>query len=426
MEVYLSELLGRKIFNKSKENIGTLEDLVVRELDKRHPPISGLLIKRGRKKDLVYIPAHDVDEVSTKQMRLTTDIVDLTPFQRRENEIQLVNDMYDKQIVDIDDRRLTRVNDLLLEVEKPVIRLRGVDVSVLGLLHRLHIPSIFGILKHNIVDWEDAQFLGGQGQVKFNVQYKNLESLHAVDIARIIFEGPGYKQGSKVLAALKDPIAADIIEELSPKLQKNLIESMRLEDVADVIKHMPPDKAADLFISLGPAYAQKVFPLLNKEDGQKILALLSYPEHTTGAYMTTDYLAVSADLNFEEATKLIQDSEEVPDFAYYIYVLENKLSNKLVGVLAAHEFLLAQRRSRIESIMKKRPFVAYPQDHIKKTIRRMYRYNISALPVVSKSENKLLGIVTFRDAISVYLPRRLKARIRQVFTNGFSSEQNYG
>ena len=68
--------------------------------------------------------------------------------------------------------------------------------------------------------------------------------------------------------------------------------------------------------------------------------------------------------------------------------------------------------------MIKKPIVAHPQDNIKDSLKKMYRYNLSALPVVSRTEYKLLGIITFRDAISIYLPKRLKVRIRQMFGNG--------
>jgi CBS domain-containing protein/sporulation protein YlmC with PRC-barrel domain len=412
MEIYLSDLIGNPVHNQSKERIGTLSDLVITDLSKPHPRIVGLILNRGRK-GFAFVPEHDITLMSPKSIKLDTDVVDLTPFLPRNDEVLLVKDVYDKQIVDIDDRRLTRVNDLILEIDKGVIRLTGVDVSAVGLLARLKVPNVGGLLQRNLVDWADVQFLGGQSKMKFNVQYKNLESLHPVDIARIIFEGPGYKQGSRVLASLKDPIAADIIEELSPKLQKNLIEAMKIEDVADVVNHMPPHKAADLLITLGSDYAQKINPLLDNDHAKKIQTLLNYPEYSTGAYMNTDYIAVAAGKTIDQVFTQISSSEQLPDFMLYFYVLENELSNKLVGVTSIYELLTAERRNRIDSVMFKNLITIHPHENIKEALKRMYRYNLSALPVISK-ENKLLGIVTFRDAISIYLPKRWKVRIRNI------------
>lgn len=418
MDYYLSELIGKQVINQSRERIGTLSDLVVTEIDKIHPRIHGLLIERGLTKQRVFIPRHDIQEVDKKSFHLTTDLVDLTPYLQRVDEVLLAKDVYDKQIVDIDDRRLTRVNDLLLYEEKGRLFLKGVDVSSVGVLRRLHLPVV--VLKRNVVDWEDVQFLGGNAPVKFKVQYKNLEALHPVDIARIIFEGPGYKMGSRVLTELKHPLAAEIIEELSPKLQKNLIEAMKIEDVADVVKHMSPDKATDLLAVLGADYTKKILPLLDLKHAAEIRSLLTYSENSTGAYMTTEYLAIPATITLEQALVRIRKLDELPDFTYYFFVLENELSNKLVGIVANHDLLKNDGRIRVEIAMTRGLVTVGPHDHIKDSLKKMYRYDLSALPVTTSSDNKLLGIVTFRDAISIYLPKRWKTRIHRIFSNGAS------
>ncbi|RJQ29963.1 magnesium transporter [Candidatus Parcubacteria bacterium] len=417
MHFFLSELLRKKVLNKSQEKIGVLKDVVVTDIGKTYPAITGIIVERGIKKDSVFIPSIDLANITPKKIQQSTDLVDLTPFTRKNDEVLLAVDVYDKQIVDIDDRRLTRVNDLQLEYTSNHLRLKGVDVSVLGVFRRLNIPNFGNLMKSNIVDWSEVQFLGGNAPVKFKVQYKNLESLHPVDIARIIIEGPGYKHGGRVLSSLKDPIAADIIEELSPVQQRNLIESMKLEDVADVIEHMPPDKSADLLQNMGTEFAEKVLPLIKKEETQKIKSLLSYPPNSTGAYMTTDYLVINQDATVADIGDYLEDLKEEPDFTTYIYVIENKLSTKLVGVVSTHDCLKADKRSRVASIMTKRVITAQPMDHIKKSLRRMYRYNVSAIPVVNKPDHLLIGILTFRDAISVFLPKRWKNRIRQVFSS---------
>lgn len=416
MEFYVSELINNTVVNKAREKIGRVKDLVVSDINKSHPKITGLILKRPGKPD-VFIPEHDFAQVTVKVITLATDLVDLTPFAQRENELLLVKDILDKQIVDVDDRRLTRVNDLLLEVEKNVIFIKAVEISIIGILKRLGLPVTGKFIKHNLVEWEDVQFLGGNLPMKFNLQYRNLESLHPVDIARIIFEGPGYKQGSKLIAALKDPLAADIIEELSPKLQKNLIESMQLEDVADVIDHMPAHKAADLFLTMGSEFAQKILPLIKIKHAGKINQLLNYPENSVGAFMTTDYLVVPRNLTLDEVYSFIQDLKSLPDFTVYIYVIESDISNKLVGILSNDELFKANRRSRIEQVMIKSPITITAHVQLEEALKKMYHYNLSALPVISRKEGRLLGIITFKDTVSYYLPKRWKTRIHQLFYN---------
>jgi len=415
-EFYVSDLVNNPVLNKAREKIGRVKDLVVSDINKRRPKITGLILKRAGKPD-VFIPEHDFAQISKNQITLSTDLVDLTPFKQRENELLLTKDILDKQIVDVDDRRLTRINDLLLEAAERIIFIKAVEISIIGVLKRLGIPTTGKFIKHNLVEWEDVQFLGSDLPVKFNLQYHNLESLHPVDIARIIFEGPGYKQGSKLISALKDPLAADIIEELSPQLQQNLVESMKIEDVADVVNHMPAHKASDLLLTMGPAFAQKILPLLKIKHAGKINELLKYPESSVGAFMTTDYLAVARNISIDELYSQIQDLKNLPDFSLYVYVIESELNNKLVGVLSIYELYSADRRSRIEQIINKNPITITAHVPLEEALKKMYRYNLSALPVVSRKEGRLLGIITFRDTVSHYLPKRWKTRIHQILYN---------
>ena len=415
-EFYISAILGKSVLNSSQEKIGCLKDLIVLDINHLHPRVSGLIISRGNHKGSVFIPESDLKEISGKKIILNTDVVDLTPFNRRQHEVLLVSDLFDRQIVDIDDRRLTRVNDVLLEQKKGLLFVKGVDVSIKGILARLQLSLLARFFSSNVVDWEDTQMLASSGPLKFNLQYQKLEKMHPVDIARIIFEGPGYKQGSKVLTQLKDPIAADIIEELSPKLQKNLFDTMKTDQITDVIDHMAPDKATDVILSMGPEFAQKICPLLSSEQAQAIKALINYPEYSVGAFMTTDYIAVPAKITLEQLSEYVRKQDDIPDFMFYFFVVENEHSHKLTGVVSNQEIFTANPRTVVDSIMKKEIISVSALDHIREALKKMYLYELSALPVISRQTGKLLGIVTLQDAMAVYLPKSWQTRLRKIFS----------
>lgn len=416
MDYFLSDLLGNPIYNHTHEKVGFFRDFIVVGINKANPNVTGLVVNRPQRKEPFFIPIHDIHTISSKSFRLTTDLVDLTPFVPRQEEVLLSQDVYDKQIVDIDDRRLTRINDLLLQQNQRLLFLKGVDVSSVGILNRLKLPY-FNLIKRNIVAWSDVQFLGGQNHVKFKIQYKNLQALHPVDIARIIFEGPGYRYGGKVLSQLDEPVAADIIENLSPKLQKNLIEAMKKEHVADLISHMRPNKVRDLLFTLGPEYTQKIMPQFNPKFAKLVTSLLKYPENSAGSFMTTNYLVAPSGVSIEELLHRFRELETIPDFAYYTYVLENELSNKLVGVISVHDFLKSDLRTRIDTIISKNVVFGHPQESINEVFKKMFRYDLSAIPIVSRNEGKMLGIVTLRDAMAIFLPKKWKVRLRKILTN---------
>ena len=69
--------------------------------------------------------------------------IDITKFTQREHEILLRADLLDKQIVDIEGRKVIRVNDVRLDEVDGALRVVAVDVGAAGLVRRLGIEGPF-------------------------------------------------------------------------------------------------------------------------------------------------------------------------------------------------------------------------------------------------------------------------------------------
>ncbi len=409
-KLYLSDLLENPIYSHTGERIGRLHDMVVADIDRKAPRIQGLLMRRGRGKQDAFIPEHDIANINPKEIKLSTDIVDLTPFERREDEVLLLDEVLDKQIVDIDDRRLARVNDLEIRQEQEILTLAGVDVSSTPILNRIGLGLLSKLVRRNIVPWEEAQFLGGSSPVKLNLKYKNLETLHPVDIARIIFEGPGYKRKASVITSVRESLAADIIEELQPEMQKKLLSEIPFQDTVDIVAQMESDKAADLLLVIGSEMQEKILTALHHDQAEQLRSLLQYPEYCAGAYMNTEFLAIPSNITVAEALSMIHELPELPEFSIYTYILESMSKNRLVGIVSSDELLKANPRSRISAIMVRHFVTAKPTDHIKEILKTMYGYSLSAVPIIGKN-NRIMGIVTFHDAATFYLPKSWKHKL---------------
>src|SRR3989344_6560489 len=98
MQFYLSEILKKPVLNKSGEKIGLLDDIVINDIGKSTPTYTGLVMQRGARKEAVFIPSHDLAILSPKQIQQSTNVVNLAPFKRRDDEVLLYSDVYDKQI----------------------------------------------------------------------------------------------------------------------------------------------------------------------------------------------------------------------------------------------------------------------------------------------------------------------------------------
>ena len=141
--------------------------------------------------------------------------IDITKFTQREHEIRLRVDLLDKQIVDIEGRKVIRVNDVRLDEIEGRLRVVAVDVGAAGLVRRLGVEGPFRTIARGLrrgvperyIDWEDVDPLDSTiASVRLRVPHARLAELHPADLADIIDQlTPRDRLG--VLASLDDEAA---------------------------------------------------------------------------------------------------------------------------------------------------------------------------------------------------------------------------
>ena len=124
--LFLASILDRPVRGKTGEVIGKLEDLIVRMSDELYPPITGLVVRDGRRR--FFVPSSHLEALNGVA-KLTSSTVDLQPFARRNGEVLLRSDVLDHQLIDITGRRIVRVNDVQLVPVDSTYRVAGVDIS---------------------------------------------------------------------------------------------------------------------------------------------------------------------------------------------------------------------------------------------------------------------------------------------------------
>ncbi len=132
--LYLSQAIGRPVRDQYGEPIGTVADLLV-AIGDRYPPVTGIVVKTNGRE--IFLQWTSVTSLDAGGATLGTSAIDITKFQQRPNEIRLKLDLMDRQIVDIDGRKVVRVNDLRLDEVEGALHLVAVDVGTTGLLRRL-------------------------------------------------------------------------------------------------------------------------------------------------------------------------------------------------------------------------------------------------------------------------------------------------
>jgi len=416
--LYLSQVIGRPILDAQGAAIGKVADLIV-AIGDRYPPVTGLVVRTAGPR--IFVPWSGVASLDRSGARLATRTIDIGHFVQRPNEIMLRADLLDKQIVDIDGRKVVRVNDLRLDEIHGALHLVAVDVGSTGLLRRFGIEGPFRTLARNLkipsgerfIDWEDVDPVETSvASVKLRVPHQGLAALHPADLASILDQlAPRDRAG--VLATLDDEAIADAMEEMEPESQVDLLEDLEPARAADILEEMSPDDAADLVADLSHDSRHEILSLMEREEADEVQELLGYPEESAGGIMTTEFISLPESLTAAETIDRLRELEPDAETIYYIYVTDD--DERLVGVLSLRDLIVAQPDTAIASIMIRDPIavgVLADQEEVAEVVAH---YNLLAVPVVD-AEGRLEGIVTVDDAIGTVIPTAWKRRLPRVFS----------
>ena len=423
--LYLSQAIGRPVCDRAGEPIGTVADLIV-AIGDRYPPVTGIVVRTNGRE--IFLHWNSVANLDARGATLGTSAIDISKFNQRPNEIRLKRDLMDRQIVDIDGRKVVRVNDLRLDEVEGSLHLVAVDVGPSGLLRRLGLEGPWRTIARGLhrdvperyIDWEDVDPVERTiASVKLRVPHRGLAELHPADLATII-DQLSRSDRVGVISSLDDETAADAIGEMEPETQADILEDLEPARAADILEEMDPDEAADLVADLSEESREEILGLMEKEEAAEVQELMTYDEETAGGIMTTEFVAVPATLTAAQTIDRLRELEPTAETIYYVYVTDD--DNRLVGVLSLRDLIVAKPDTGISAFMYDEP-VAVRTDASQEDVTEIVaRYNLLAVPVVD-SEGHIEGIVTVDDAIDTLLPQPSWKRLPHLFSRPGAQER---
>jgi len=144
--------------------------------------------------------------------------------------------------------------------------------------------------------------------------------------------------------------------------------------------------------------------MMNEEEAEEVRELMSYSKSSAGSLMTTDYVAVPPGCKVSIIFSILRRSGQEVDMIYYIYVQSN--SGQLLGVMSLRDLLLAEPDDTACAVMKKEVLSVLPSSTIEEVTNLLSKYDFLCVPVVD-DEGRILGIVTFDDALDKIIPEDL-------------------
>jgi CBS domain-containing protein len=414
---YLSRLIGCKLFDARENVLGIILDVYVQlpmnnnEIDNAHrPKIIGFYIKQQKKRLNVTLTNVQIVKFNTHYKVQCQAITNATP-EILNNTFLLKETILDKQIVDINGRKLVRVNDIRMVALSSGAFVVAVDVGLEGLLRRIGIHPLIkvilqlfgGKVPSKFILWDDVEAIDfGTLNIKLNMPFTKLNTLHPSDLADII-EELGKNSKTSVFSSLDEETAADVLEELEAKEQVNIIESLSIEKAADVLEKMPANEAADLMENLEDEMTAQLLEEMESEASQEVRYLLEYQESKVGSLMTTNILTFSETQTVNEAVSIIKEEQPDMESLYTLFVVDEK--NHLEGTFTMRDLLLASPDTQLKEIMETNTNQVNDYDRLDSLSEIISKYNLLAVPVTNENE-ELEGMVVIDDVIDDLLGKR--------------------
>lgn len=414
--VMLSQLLRFKITDEHGAQ-AKLSDLSVALLDADHPPVTCLFFVNA-KRQKCSIPWEQVKAIDWRAGEIK--VADLGAADQESPEslakaVLLAAGILDAMVLDLQNRRATRANDLLLEEHEGKLLLRAADTGIGAIARRLT-RGLFGpIAKSDLYDWKYVEFLRGDPRAvrREAGEHLRISRLPPGEIARLTDSLP-YLHAAELITLLADPKAADTLETMAPERQLQVFEELDEEQALRLLELMAPDIATDLLARLHPHTMRRFVERLPRKQAERILELLRYPEHTVGGIMTNEVVYVSGDLTFAAAREKLRVPLKTPDFVYVVYVVDDDKSRRLRGAISIRDLITAPDEKKLEEIMDPYLITLQPLEAADQSAHRVLDSHLAAIPVVG-ADKELLGVVTVDAAVAQVAPRSWTAQAPRIF-----------
>lgn len=234
-------------------------------------------------------------------------------------------------------------------------------------------------------------------QKKYPQLRELLDTINSADLAALFEELPADRL-PLLFRLLPKELAADTFVEMEADAQAMLIHGFSDNELKEVLDELYLDDAVDIVEEMPANVVKRILLNTDPDTRQMINEILKYPDDSAGSLMTIEYVSLRKHMTVEEAIKRIRRTGIDKETIYTCYVTED--NRKLLGIVTVKNLLLAEESMAIEEIMETNIIAVSTAEDKEKVANKFIKYDLMAIPVVD-DENRLVGIVTFDDAIDV-------------------------
>ena len=233
---------------------------------------------------------------------------------------------------------------------------------------------------------------------KYSEVKSAVQEMNEIDIAELFLGIDDLETTLRLFRLLPKQVAAEAFAYMETEVQQRIIEAITEKELRYILDDMYLDDYVDLVEEMPANVVMRVLKNSSKENRDLINQYLQYPEHSAGSLMTNEYVYLKRTLTVKQAFDVIRANGVDKETIYTCYVISPE--RKLEGVVTVRELLLTDPERKIEDIMSTNIIFVQTLDDQEHIARLFSKYDMLSMPVVDK-EQRLVGIITIDDAVDV-------------------------
>lgn len=406
--VYLTELTGLRLIGPHGARIGRVREAAV--FPREHPQrISRFLFGSGRTK--FAIRWDQIRKFGEDGIHLSDE--NFAPYYGDDYHLLLTKDLLDQQIIDVNGRKVVRVNDLALRITEngnEQLWVHEVGVGMQGAFRRLTegilpnrtIRAIQDRLAPNSIPWEACNIVepDPQRRLRLLISHDRLEGIHPADLADIV-EELGSEEREALFETLDEEVAAETLEEVKPTVKTSILRLLDSGRAADILEEMDPAEAADALAQLDEIEREEIVRDMEPEPADEVSELLEYEDDTAAGMMGTRHLAQPADATVSDIIENLRGDDSQLKRLTHVFLVQP--DGRLVASVPFGRLAVAMPDTPAISLAYRETVRVSMDATADEVVELFDKYNLYALPVVDE-EGCLQGAITADDVIGMLIP----------------------
>ncbi len=419
--VYIARLAGVAVYDPNGDQVGRVRDAVARLRATKHPPeVVGLVAEMPMRRR-IFLSINRITSIDPDAVVLGTGTLNLRRFEKRPNELLVLQELLDRRVQIHPDGVAGVVVDIAMEATRDEWTLTRVAI-------REHTGRLTRRGNLRQLEWDRVRGLSGIADNRGTANLLAvLEEMRPADLANALQDLPDERR-NEIAAAFDDERLANVLSELPEHDQVEVLAALDRERAADVLEQMDPDDAADLLGALPPPEQDVLLDLMEPDEADPVRQLLKYTPGTAGSVMTSEPVILPPDATVAEALARIREPQLSPAVAAQVFVTRAPMTTptgRYLGIVHFQRLLREPPADLLGGVVVNDIDPLRPVTPLPEITRRMATYDLVAMPVIDRS-SRLVGAVTVDDVLDHLLPRDWRDRDARPSTPVGTSESSDG